>query len=93
MSRRPTVNHVMRALQFLDETTPPAPDFTFNKPAIVASNLKLSASLISNVHRMDGTIANLHDDVERSKELDRKNRLLNDALNAARDASARRNGT
>lgn len=67
------------------------PDFSINKPLIAARLLKLSAELISNIHKADAMIANWHDDVAHAKAMEECARVSHMALNEARDT--RRNGT
>lgn len=59
------------------------PNFSHGKPQILFSNLKLSAGMINKIHRLDGVIANMTDYVEEVKELDRRDKVLRDAIHAA----------
>lgn len=67
------------------------PKFNVNRPHIEGSLRKRMDAVLVSIQVQGGVIANWTDSNERTKELDRQNKTLQDALNIARDASARRN--
>lgn len=59
------------------------PSFTHGKPQILFSNLKLSAELRRIAVKGNAMVANWTDDVAQTKELDRREMALRNAIHAA----------
>lgn len=59
------------------------PNFSHGKPQILFSNLKLSAELRRIAVKGNAMVANWTDDVAYTKELDRRDKVLRDAIHAA----------